>query len=292
MKIRCFIACAALLALIQLPLNLCAGTTIEATNKFSYGANVGWMDWRGNTNNGAVIGEYVCSGSLYAANIGWISLGNGTPVNGIQYQNISSNDFGVNHDGLGNLRGYAYSANVGWINFESNGAPRVNLTSGKLSGSIYSANCGWISLSNSFAYVQTTTIQSGADTDGDGIADAWERLKFGNLFIADAMSDKDGDGFLDRQEYLAETNPNDSSSYLFITNFSSEPDGTSPKLTWTSVLSRQYRIQKTLDLALPLWIDSGLGLIQSDGSTTARDFADTNAPMRFYRVEAVRPLSQ
>jgi hypothetical protein len=35
-----------------------------------------------------------------------------------------------------------------------------------------------------------------------------------------------------------------------------------------------------------------LGLIPADGGTTARDFPDTNAPVRFYRVEAVRPLSQ
>src|SRR5262252_3939467 len=39
-----------------------AVTTINATNKFAYGANIGWIDWRGDTNAGAVIGEYVCSG--------------------------------------------------------------------------------------------------------------------------------------------------------------------------------------------------------------------------------------
>src|SRR6187455_2122618 len=99
-----------------------SATTINSTNKFSYGANIGWMDWRGDTNSGAVIGEYVCSGFIYSANVGWINLGNGAPTNGIQYQNISSNDFGVNHDGVGNLRGFAYGAYIGWINFETNGA--------------------------------------------------------------------------------------------------------------------------------------------------------------------------
>jgi hypothetical protein len=292
MKIRCFMVGMALSTLVQLPLTAHATTTIDATNRYAFGANIGWMNWRGDTNNGAVIGEYVCSGSLYSANVGWISLGNGAPLNGIQYQNASTNDFGVNHDGFGNLRGYAYAANVGWINFETNGAPHVDLTTGKLSGAIYSANCGWISLSNGFAHVQTTTIPAGADTDGDGIADAWERQKFGNLITADATSDADTDTFTDRQEYLADTNPNDSGSYLFITDFDPGTDGTLPKLTWTSVLSRQYRIQKTLDLAPSLWTDSGLGLIPADGNTTARDFPDTNAPVRFYRVEAVRPLSQ
>src|SRR5712664_2413311 len=83
-------------------------TSINPTNKYAYGANIGWSDWRGDTNSGAVIGEYVCSGYIYAANAGWISLGGGTPTNGIYYLNLSANDFGVNQDGLGNLRGHAY----------------------------------------------------------------------------------------------------------------------------------------------------------------------------------------
>src|SRR6266571_3989643 len=80
-----------------------AATTINPVSQFAYGANLGWMDWRGDTNSGAVIGEYVCSGYIYAANVGWINLGGGAPVNGIQYQNNSAADFGVNTDGLGNL---------------------------------------------------------------------------------------------------------------------------------------------------------------------------------------------
>ena len=64
-----------------------ATTTIDAANHYAYGANFGWMDWRGDTNNGAVIGEYVCSGYLYSANVGWINLGSGSPPNGIYYQN-------------------------------------------------------------------------------------------------------------------------------------------------------------------------------------------------------------
>jgi len=268
-----------------------AATTINATNKFSYGANVGWMDWRGDTNNGAVIGEYVCAGYIYSANVGWINLGDGTASNGIQYQNNSATDFGVNHDGVGNLRGFAYGANIGWINFESNGAPRVDLVTGNLSGSVYSANCGWISLSNAFAHVQSISIQPGADTDGDGIADAWERQKFGNLTTANAISDFDNDDFSDRDEYLADTNPSNANSRLKITVFSTPSGGTFPTLTWDSVLTRQYRIEKTSDLVPAAWIDSSLGLIVPVSASTTRNFTDTDAPVRFYRVRAVRPLS-
>jgi parallel beta-helix repeat protein len=41
-----------------------------------------------------------------------------------------------------------------------------------------------------------------ADTDQDGIDDAWELLFFGNLTTADATSDYDRDGYSDLQEYL------------------------------------------------------------------------------------------
>src|SRR5207302_939359 len=156
-----------------------AGTTIDAANKYAYGANIGWMDWRGDTNNGAVIGEYVCSGYIYAANVGWINLGGGTPTNSIYYQNLSASDFGVNQDGLGNLRGYAYGANIGWINFENTGAPKVDLFTGKFSGYAYSANCGWISLSNAFAYVRTDIIAPG-QTETTGLPIAWELQHFGH----------------------------------------------------------------------------------------------------------------
>ena len=55
-----------------------AGSTIDTGNRYAYGANIGWMDSVADTNNGAVIGDYVCSGYIYSANVGWINLGNGT----------------------------------------------------------------------------------------------------------------------------------------------------------------------------------------------------------------------
>jgi hypothetical protein len=268
-----------------------AATTINPVNKYAYGANLGWMDWRGDTANGAVIGDYVCMGYIYAANVGWINLGSGTPTNGIQYQNLSANDFGVNQDGLGNLRGYAWGANIGWINLGS-GAPKVDLLTGNLSGYAYSANCGWISLSNATAHVQTDTIAPGADSNGDGIPDAWELQNFGTINI-NPNADPDHDGVSNLQEYLAGTNPTNGTDYLHITAESFASGGTSATLTWSSVPTRFYYIQKTPALnPLPTWFDSGLSLISpSAGSTTTRSFADINAPMRFYRVEAVKPLS-
>jgi len=250
------------------------------------------MDWSGGTGEtagGAVIGSYVCSGYIYSANVGWINLGSGSPANAIHYQNNSATDFGVNQDGMGNLRGFAYGANIGWINFEATGAPQVNLLTGHLSGYVWSANCGWISLSNAVAYVQTDTISPGA-LDVNGLPIAWELTYFGHTGV-DPNADPTGKGMTLGQDYQAGTNPNDPNSVLRITAESFSSGGTSAALTWTSVPTRLYYLQKTSDLSTPVWTDSGLGLITPDGSSTLRSFTDTNAPRRFYRVQAVLPLT-
>jgi|ERR1039458_7340839 hypothetical protein len=265
-----------------------ASSTIDTGNRYAYGGNIGWLDWSGDTANGAVIGEYVCSGYIYSANVGWINCGNGSPTNNIQYQNLSAADFGVNNDGLGNLRGYAWGANIGWINFESTGAPKVDLLTGKLSGYAYSANCGWISLSNSVAYVQTDDIRQGALAP-NGLPIAWLLNNFGTTNV-DASADPDHDGSSNLQEYFAGTNPNDASDCLRITSKSFASGGTNATITWKSASTRFYYVQKTLSLTSPVWMDSNLGLIAPDGISTTRSFNDTNAPMRFYRVRVVRPL--
>ena len=184
---------------------------------------------------------------------------------------------------------HAYGANIGWINFENTGAPKVDLISGRFTGFAYSANCGWISLSNAAAVVQTGTIAPGADGDNDGLADAWERTHFDDL-SAEAGVDSDGDGASNLQEYLAGTDPLDVTDRLIITDQSFTTGGTSVMLTWKSALNRGYTIEKVLNLSTNDWFDSGLGWIAPDGVSTTREFGDTNAPSRFYRVRAWRPL--
>jgi hypothetical protein len=186
-------------------------TNVDPTNAYSWGANIGWMNWRGDSANGAVIGEYVLGGFVYGANVGWINLGSYNPANHIQYQNNSATDFGVNFIPIdastANLRGYAWGANIGWINFEDTGNPTVDLTTRQLHGYAYGANIGWINLGELGVTLQATSIAPGIDTDGNGLADAFEQINFGHLGV-DPNGDPDADGLTNLQEYQQHLDPN------------------------------------------------------------------------------------
>jgi len=237
-----------------------------------------------------VIGEFVCSGHIWGANVGWIHLGDGTPANGHQYGNDSASDFGVNHAGLGRLRGYAYGANVGWIAFEDQGNPRVDLANGNLTGYAWGANIGWISLSNAQAYVRTETMVPGGSGDGDSISDPWE-YKFTNLLtVLYDGHDQDGDGVNDEDEEAADTNPLDPDDYLQITEVAA-PGPDSVDVTWPSRPTRLYAIDcSTFLTGTPDWVDSPLGTFEPDpGPDTTRRVPQPGVTQRFYRVKAIVP---
>jgi len=271
-----------------------ADSTINADNKYAYGANVGWINARGDITNGAVIGDFKCWGYMYGANIGWINLGNGLPTNGIRYSNTAANDFGVNHDGNGNLSGYAWGANIGWIRFETKyGKPKVALYTGNLSGYAWGANIGWISLSNAVAngFVRTDSFGEGPDTNGNNIPDDWEKDRAGNLSTLTLTGDYDNDGVLDPDEYRANTDPMNRDSFLGITALARSGNATTSEVTWASTPTRLYYVEKNTAMTNGAgWTDSGLGIeIPDPGATTVRAFADPAVPKRFFRVRAVRP---
>jgi len=288
---------AGLAALVLMSASSWAASTINSTNAFGYGANIGWTNWRPSAADGVSIGEYICSGYIYGANVGWINMGNGAPANNIQYSNSSGTDFGVNYiidesvPGKALLRGFAYGANIGWINFESTGNPRLRFSDGKLEGYAYSANCGWINLGDGTFAVQTDTIAPGIDTDSDGMADAFEFLYLGGL-AANPNLDSDGDGMSNLQEYLEGTNPALPNDRLRITLYSTNPGGSSSSITWTSTARRLYQIEVNPDLNPLSWTnDLTFGVITPDGTSTTRNVTSVAGPKRFYRVRAIRPLS-
>lgn len=269
-----------------------ADSTVDPANAFAWGGNVGSLNWRPTAADGVLTGEYVCSGMVWAANAGWINLGSGVPANGIRYQNNDGADFGVNLLPDGTLRGLAWGANIGWVNFEATGNPRIDFTTGIISGYAWGASVGWITLDDGGShFVATTQIPAGADTDGDGLTDAWELDRAGNLTTLTVTGDADGDGISDVAEYLADTDPlNAADTGLRITDFAVSADTTLVTLTWTSRLSRRYRIEATDDLIGGVWTASAEIAPDSD-ATTMRDLAEPAAPQRFYRVRVARPLA-
>ena len=271
-----------------------AGTTVDPAGPYAYAANAGWINAYADGTNGAVIGQSFCSGCLYGANLGWITLGDGTPANGYAYGNADGADAGVNHDGAGRLRGLAWSANAGWIAFEETGDPRVDLATGGLSGYAWGANLGWISLGG----VRTLTLHAGADTDSDGIPDPWEMREAGGLTALEGGAhDSDGDGVPDSGEYGADTDPLDKTSLLTFTGFSSF--STTNRLTWTVRPTRFYDLWQSPTLATNCaWSQSVLGVMVPDaGAVMTRD-VDTSSTVgmppaaQFYRVRAVLPLGE
>ncbi|CAN5741075.1 hypothetical protein BH11PLA1_BH11PLA1_20050 [soil metagenome] len=134
-----------------------AQTTVDATNKFAWGENIGWINFR-DANAGAQgvrflpgIENYM-SGYAWGENVGFINFGDGTPVNGIAYANTTGADFGVNYSSTtGLLSGFAWGENIGWINFTTTGQPpaqqaRYDSAARRLRGYAWGENVGWINL--------------------------------------------------------------------------------------------------------------------------------------------------
>ena len=80
------------------------------------------------------------------------------------------------------------------------------------------------------------------DTDGDGIPDAWEIAHGLNINTNDAALDPDKDGQSNRQEYLANTDPQNPASVLMTPSVEHLPNGTC-RLTWNCIGGVRYRIQ-------------------------------------------------
>ena len=110
-------------------------------SQYSWGENVGWLNWEPNTGHGVHIDDYECTGFIWAENIGWINF---------RYKiGASGPDTGVVNDGKGNLSGFAWSENVGWINLSPTyGGVTIDRT-GQLKGWAWGENIGWIHVSAS-----------------------------------------------------------------------------------------------------------------------------------------------
>jgi hypothetical protein len=182
------------------------------------------------------------------------------------------------------------SAGVGGSNII--GTLSVTLPSNVTSNSAYlvhfdhfSSSPNGIALFHSTAYDGLITVgnRSGSSWN-DGIPDSWRLLWFGTVSnaISAADADPDGDGASNWQEYVAGTDPLDSTSIFQILPGSSVAQS-SFTLQWSSVVNKNYTVQSSPSLSPGNWTTLA-GSIPGNGQPV--QWQDTNATgqAQFYRV--------
>ena len=121
-------------------------------SQHAFAANLDWVNAEPSGDGGPGIGfiDTKVVGWLWSANAGWVSL------NCINTNTCGDVDYGIKHDGAGNLSGYAWAANLGWVSFscadskscdDVDYSVTVDLETGEMAGYAYAANVGWIGLS-------------------------------------------------------------------------------------------------------------------------------------------------
>lgn len=117
-------------------------------------------------------------------------------------------------------------------------------------------------------------VNSGVDTDTDGIDDGWEILHFGNTTTATASSNQDGDTHSDLDEFLFLTNPTDTSDFAMLKLDNNQ-------LEFDTVTGVNYRLQSSPDLVN--WTDEG-NVIAGDGTEQTLLTIPSSPTSLFYRV--------
>lgn len=112
-----------------------------------------------------------------------------------------------------------------------------------------------------------------ADTDGDGLPDAWEQQFFGDLG-AGASDDSDGDGVNNLREFRAGTIPTDPQSRFEVVEIRALPTGI--RVRWSSQPDHHYVVRRSTTL---LAAPAAYQTIQTGIAATppVNEFLDTTA---------------
>ena len=251
-------------------------TGIDGTAKTAWGENVGWV-------NAAPIGTGIAvhfdgeagwlSGCAWGENVGWIKFGSDM---GGPYANGTATDWGVNVNASGALSGYAWGENIGWISFNtSSGGVTVDLAGGTFAGRAWGENVGWITFSGGSPDYGVRTLAF--DTQPLGTPNWW----LDNHAVTEDMDE--GDGEPAWREFIADTNPNDPTSYLRIVAVTKAPAGVSVVFLPASA-RRYYSLMSRSDLGVGSWegVAGQEGIQGTGGTQVLQD--ESPAPQVFYRV--------
>lgn len=153
-----------------------SAATISATNKWSWGGTVGWMNWNP-TNGSVVVTDSQITGHVWSQRYGWINL---QPING-----------GVTNTCSGDVGGYAWGAGVGYINM--NGVS-INPSTGVFSGTATTTSHGDIAFTGTNVGVITSwrcTTSSGGGGSSSDIEDLASVVTEEEVVIAGVIDGRD-----------------------------------------------------------------------------------------------------
>jgi hypothetical protein len=119
------------------------------------------------------------------------------------------------------------------------------------------------------------SVISDYDTDMDGLPDHWEET-YGEM---DAEDDPDEDGFANYEEWIADTDPSQGSSFLAVGEYTN-----ATSLVFHGSTNRQYQIEYRTNLTTGAWMEEG-GWFPGAGAQTVQPVSTTDSN-RFYRVRA------
>jgi hypothetical protein len=131
-------------------------------------------------------------------------------------------------------------------------------------------------------YPPAPVLGPGADSDNNGLPDAWEIKHFGAIGV-DPAADADGDGTTNLIEYLAGTDPRNPASAFRPTSHTSGGDLV---LTIPTASDRNYRVWGTANLQ-GTWTEHDT--IRGDGSIVEWFYQLNQSSRYFLRIEILIP---
>ncbi|MDQ6913981.1 MAG: thrombospondin type 3 repeat-containing protein, partial [Verrucomicrobiota bacterium] len=126
-----------------------------------------------------------------------------------------------------------------------------------------------------------------ADSDSDGMSDAFEQQYFGNATAGDPNADSDGDGMSNVAEFLAGTDPTSGASAFRVTQ--TRKQGNDVVISFPSVANKRYRVQASTNVADQF--PTTIAILPALGSSGPREVTEVNGlsnGKRFYRIEILQ----